>query len=417
MKKKIFIILIIFLLGVAFSLFTHYKKKSITDKTDVIFWTLQMGTFSDYINGIIISFEKQNPKVNIVWVDIPYSEGEKRTLAAILSNNPPDLVNLTPDFSILLAQRKALYTIPKEEMNNYLPSINQSLNYNGEYFGLPFYATSAVTLYNKDLIKKANIKKIPKTYDEMYAQAKQINKLNNIYVTMPTLTENDTVLKILNKYNINSPETINSKKSVEILELYRYLFRNSLIPKESITQNHREALEKYMAGQIVYLPAGANFLNIIKENSPNVFKSTEVTNQLTGTTGKYDFSLMNLVIPKKAKNEEYALKFALYLTNNENQLKLSQLAAILPVNKTTLQNPYFTTTIDHEIFSKARIISAGQLNHLQKPLTNTKNQKELLTMSNNYVQQIILGKYKTQDILNEFSKQWHKLNDSNKFKI
>lgn len=415
MKKRILIILSVFIISFTFSLLTHFKKVEEQKKVNVVFWTLQMGTFNNYVNGVINSFEKENPNIHIVWVDVPYSEGEKRTLAAILSNNPPDLVNLTPDFSILLAQRKALYPIPKDIMDNYLPSLNSSLNYNNEYFGIPFYATSAITFYNKDLLKKANINKIPKTYDEMYAQAEQIKKLNNVYVTMPTLTENDTILKILNKYNINSPETINSKKCVDIFDQYKYLYTNSLIPKESITQSHREALEKYMAGQIVYLPAGANFLNIIKENSPGIFKNTEITNQLTGTTGKYDFSLMNLVIPKKSKNIEYALKFAIYLTNNENQLELSKLTTILPVNKISLNDKYFTSEEKDNLFSKARITSAKQLDNLQRPIKNTKNQKELLTMSNNYIQRIILGKYVTQEVLNDFSKEWDKINKSSKF--
>lgn len=60
---------------------------------------------------------------------------------------------------------------------------------------------------------------------------------------MPTLTENDTLLKILNKYDINTPESLVSNKSVKIFNDYKYLYNSDLIPKESITQNHQEALE------------------------------------------------------------------------------------------------------------------------------------------------------------------------------
>ena len=70
-----------------------------------------------YINNIISEFEKENPEYKIKWIDIPYAEGEKRTLAAILTDNPPDLVNLTPDFSLLLAQKKALEPISKEDLD------------------------------------------------------------------------------------------------------------------------------------------------------------------------------------------------------------------------------------------------------------------------------------------------------------
>ena len=64
-----------------------------------------MGGFSDYINNIISEYETSHPNIKIKWIDVPFSEGEKRTLASILSNNPPDLVNLNPDFSSILAQK------------------------------------------------------------------------------------------------------------------------------------------------------------------------------------------------------------------------------------------------------------------------------------------------------------------------
>ena len=110
----------------------------------------------------------------------------------------------------------------------------------------------------------------------------------------------------------------------------------TLIPKESLTQSHREALEKYMSGQIVFLQAGANFLNIVKENAPTIYKNTDLIPQIVGNTGKYDFSLMNLIIPSKAKHKDDALKFALFLTNKNNQLELAKLTSVLPVNNEAL---------------------------------------------------------------------------------
>ncbi|MDD3237002.1 MAG: extracellular solute-binding protein [Candidatus Gastranaerophilales bacterium] len=385
------------------------KKQHAETKKNITFWTLQMGTFDKYINKIISDYEAKNPDIHITWVDVPYSEGEKRTLASMLSNTPPDLVNLTPEFSILLAQKNALYKIPKDVMSEYVPTISKQLNYEGEYFGIPFYATSALTFYNKELLDKAGITRVPATYDEMNKDAQIIKDNTGAFVTMPALTENDTFLKILNKYNINSPGSVNSAKSLMIFNDYKNLYQNNLIPKESITQSHREALEKYMAGQIVILPAGANFLNIVKENAPKIFENTRVAPQLVGDSRQYDFSLMNFIVPQKAKYPNEAIDFAKYLTNEQNQLELAKLTTILPVNKKTLQNKYFTTDSESDIFAKARFISSNQLNNIQPPVPHTKNQKELLTLINNYIQQILLAKRPTQDLLDELSAKWQKL--------
>ena len=173
--------------------FTLHSNKQNTKTVTITFWTLQLGTFDKYINNIINEYETSHQNVKIKWIDVPYSEGEKRTLASILTDNPPDLVNLTPDFSLLLAQKNALYTFDKEKLNQFLPSLIETLKYNEKYFGVPFYATSAVTLYNSALTNKE-----PKTYNELFNMS--ANK--GTYLTMINFAENDTLLKY--KYTSNN---------------------------------------------------------------------------------------------------------------------------------------------------------------------------------------------------------------------
>lgn len=399
MKKGILLyILIILFCILCFFIFSKNNEQK-NDET-VVFWTLQLGTFDKYINNIINEFEAKNPEYKIKWIDIPYSEGEKRTLAAILTDNPPDLVNLTPDFSLLLARKNALQTINEEDLVQFLPSITETLKFNNEYFGIPFYATSAVTLYNKSLTNK----KIS-TYDELF----EIIPKQNTYTTMINFAENDTILKLLNKYGINSPDNINSEKSIELYKQFKRIYKGSIVPKESITQTHRDALEKYMSGQLAYLVTGANFINMIKENAPSVYKQTEILPQLTGDTKAYDYSLMNLIIPKRAKTKDGALKFALYLTNETNQLEFAKLTTILPVNKKTLSNNYFKQAETNDIQAKARIISAQQLNNLQKPIENSKNKKELNILSANYIQEILINNADIKETLDKFANDWRKL--------
>ena len=398
MIKRILLYILIIIL-IAFS-FLYFTQKKVNDKNTIVFWTLQLRTFDKYINNIISEFEKENPEYKIKWIDVPYAEGEKRTLAAILTDNPPDLINLTPDFSLLLAEKNALYDINDQKLNQFLPSLLETLKYNNKYYGIPFYATSAITLKNKELTNKTITK-----YNELF----ELKAKDNSYITMINFAENDTLLKLLNKYDINSPENINSEKSIYLYNQFKKMYENGSVPKESITQTHRDALEKYMSGQLMYLVTGANFLNMIKENAPAIYKNTDVLPQLVGDSNKYDYSLMNFVIPKKAKNKDIALKFALHLTNEVNQLEFAQLTPILPVNKKTLNNEYFTKAEDNDIQVKARITSAKQLNNLQTPLANIKNKKELNTLSSNYIQEILINNADIETTLEKFAKDWEKL--------
>ena len=394
MKKFLLILVVILLVAITIP----YAKKR-DNSNEIIFWTLQMSDFSPYMNKVIKEFEEQNPEIKIKWVDVPFSEGEKRTLASVLSDNPPDLINLNPDFSALLAQRGALYEIDEQYTGQFNKHIINSLKYNGRLYSLPWYATSAVTIYNKKLLSKSGAK-MPETFEDLGKIAPIIKEKTGAYVLLPNITENDTMLRILNKYGVTALN-INSDQSIQVFDYFKNLYEKDLIPKESVTQTHREALEKYMAEQIVFFQAGANFLNMIKENAPSTYKNTDVAPQITGKLGQNDFSLMNFVIPVRAKHKQEALKFALFLTNYENQLELVKLTNVLAVNEETLKDDFYTTYDKNDLMAKARVISANQLYKIEPSFKTLKDQKEVNTIVNSAVQQILLNKNTTKNILDD----------------
>lgn len=152
-----------------------------------------------------------------------------------------------------------------------------------------------------------------------------------------------------------------------------------------------------MAGQIIFLQAGANFLNIVKENAPSVYENTILAHQMTGTTKKYDFSLMNLIIPAKAKHKKDALKFAEFLTNEKNQLEFSKLTSVLPANKYALEDNYFKQTNTKEEI--ARKISAEQIKNVTVGIQNTRNKKNITVLINTCLAQIMTNKINIDEAL------------------
>ena len=133
--KKFFILLITAVLVFAGIFFYKKHAKNIDTRKKFTFWTIQLKpVYEKEINSIILEFEKKHPDYKVVWVDIPIAEAQKRTLASILSSTPPDLINLNPDFSILLAQKNALEYFTQEEASQYIPSLVNKLKYNGKIF-------------------------------------------------------------------------------------------------------------------------------------------------------------------------------------------------------------------------------------------------------------------------------------------
>lgn len=405
-KKFLIVIVTTLILITSIFLITFRGKKN----DEVIFWTLQMSDFAPYIEGVISDFEKENPDIKIKWVDVPFSEGEKRTLASVLSDNPPDLVNLNPDFSATLAHKGALYEIPSDSVSQFNPAIMNSIKQNGKYYSIPWYATSAITIYNREIFYKAGFLP-PVTYSQLAQFAPVVRAKTGAYITLPNITENDTMLKILNKFGVSSSELINSEKSVEVFDMFKYLYSQDLIPKETVTMTLQEALEKYMSGNIALITAGANFLNMIKENAPSTYAKTDVAPQITGELGQNDFSLMNFVIPLRAKHKNEALKFALFLTNEQNQLELARLTNVLVVNQFALKNEFYTNYESNDLMAKARVISAKQLNKIQPAYRTEKGQKDINNIINSATQEILLDKGETKSILNRAAKYWNNIEE------
>ena len=97
------------------------NKKNKNKKDEFTLWTIQLKPVAqEIIENSIKDFEKQNPDMKVIWVDIPIAEAQKRTLAAILGGNPPDLINLNPDFSVILAQRGALDYFDADEAEKFI---------------------------------------------------------------------------------------------------------------------------------------------------------------------------------------------------------------------------------------------------------------------------------------------------------
>ena len=59
--------------------------------------------------------------------------------------------------------------------------------------------------------------------------------------------------------------------------------------------------------------------------------------------------------------------------------------------------------------AKARVISAKQLNHVEPVLKSSRNQKDINNLINTAVQNILLNKGNTKQILEKLSKDWSAL--------
>ncbi|XTZ19854.1 MAG: extracellular solute-binding protein, partial [cyanobacterium endosymbiont of Rhopalodia fuxianensis] len=124
--------------------------------------------------------------------------------------------------------------------------------------------------------------------------------------------------------------TFNTPEGVAAFSYWVDMYQNNLLPPEVLTQGHRHAIDLYQLGQTALLFSGAESLTSIENNAPTIAKVSAAASQITGKTGKKSVAVMNLIIPRDTDKPDDGVKFALFVTNTENQLRFAKQANVFP---------------------------------------------------------------------------------------
>ncbi|HEY9659329.1 MAG TPA: sugar ABC transporter substrate-binding protein [Allocoleopsis sp.] len=395
------------------------QSPATTGTAEVEFWTMQLQPqFTDYFNQLIREFEQDNAGVKVRWVDVPWADMQSKILTAVSAGTAPDVVNLNPDFAAQLAGRNAWLDlndrIPPADRDLYLPKIWQANSLNGKSFGIPWYLDTHVTIYNKDLLQQAGLSEPPKTYAELATAAKQIKEKTGKYAFFATFVPEDSadVLKSFPQMGVDlvsadGKAAFNTPAGKAVFQYWTDLYQQGLLPKEALTQGHRRAIELYQTGETALLSTGPQFLETISTNAPAVAKVSAVAPQISGETGKQGVAVMNLVIPRNTDQPDAALKFALFVTNDDNQLAFAKAANVLPSTVKALQDGYFTTVAaDAPTIDQARAISAKQMQDADVLLPMLKDIKDLQKIVYDNLQAAMLGEKPVDQAVTDAAAEW-----------
>ncbi|HIK36947.1 MAG: sugar ABC transporter substrate-binding protein [Geminocystis sp.] len=425
-----------FLLGFCVSLLVGCQGGN-PGNAEIEFWTMQLQPqFNDYFRELNQEFEQKNAPYKVKWVDVPWNAMESKILTAVSSKNAPDVANLNPDFAASLASRKAWLDLDKEVSPQYKQQYLEKIweansikicspDCEKIVFGIPWYLTTTITVYNKELLKKAGISQPPQTFAQLATVAAKVKEKTGKYAFFVPFVPNDSneVLQSFIQMGVKlvDEEGKAAFNTPEGLAVFRYwvdLYNRGLLPPEVLTQGHRHAVELYQAGELALLGTGAEFLKIIANNAPSIYQQSDVAPQITGDTGKRNVAVMNLVIPKDSKNPSAALQYALFVTNGDNQLRFSQLANVLPSHRQALSQ--YIKNLEAEmtksdnadnLLLKARKISAQQLETAEVLIPPIKNLAQLKRIIYENLQQAMLNQKTVQQAINDAANQWNSIRE------
>jgi putative chitobiose transport system substrate-binding protein len=385
------------------------------------FWTMQLQPqFTEYFNALISTFEKENPGVKVRWVDVPWDAMEGKILSAVSAQTAPDVVNLNPSFASRLAANNAwldLNTkVTPENKQQYLPKIWQASTLDNLSFGIPWYLTTRVTIYNQDLLAKAGIKEPPKTFEQVAEVAAKVKEATGKYAFFATFVPSDSaeILESLVQMGVTlvnegGKAAFDTPEGIAAFQYWVDMYQKGLLPPEVLTQGHRHAVELYQAGQLALLASGPEFLKTIENNAPTIAKVSAAAPQITGKTGKKNVAVMNLVIPRATDKPDEAVKFALFVTNSANQLAFAKAANVLPSTEEAVKE--YTKELDKggktTPVEQARRVSATQLQDAEVLVPAMKNISQLQKLIYENLQAAMLKQKTVEQAVKEAAEAWN----------
>ncbi|MFJ6884838.1 extracellular solute-binding protein [Streptomyces californicus] len=145
----------------------------------VTWWdTSSVGSEDKVFKKLAEGFEKQHPKVDVKYVNVPFGEAQNKFKnAAQAGDGAPDVIRSevawTPDFANLGYLAPLDGTAALKNQDDFLKQAVASTKYDGKTFAVPQVIDSMGVFYNKKMFKEAGVD-APADLDDLKAVAKKI---------------------------------------------------------------------------------------------------------------------------------------------------------------------------------------------------------------------------------------------------
>ncbi len=395
------------------------------------FWTISLQPeFTAYIQTMIGRYERAHPGVHVRWIDLQMQAFDQKLLAAIAGGVAPDVVNLNTEMTVRMAQARALVdmdaAVPPAVRARYFPNIWASLRVQGHAYGIPWYVEPDVLAYNQALFRRAGLDPAhpPATMDAFIQAAVTIKQKTGVYGFMPNV---DTIrlLTLFQEEGLpvlsggGSPHqggqavggerrraVFDSPAHVALLARYVDLFKRDMFPADTLQRGYLGATERYAAGRLAMLVTGPEFLLKVRSDGPDVYRDTLVAPMPLGRGHVIDLPTMDLVVPLASRHRAEAVEFAVFVTNDENQLGFSHVLVTFPSTQAAAADPFFTrvgTTPE----DRGRMIAARELGMARDLTVVTPRSDELFRIFREAVENAFYGRMTPQQALSWAAREWN----------
>jgi multiple sugar transport system substrate-binding protein len=173
---SLFCVVLIVLIGASI---IESCRGNVGNTVTIKFWAL--GNEGENVQRLLPEFKSENPEIDVVVQQIPWTAAHEKILTAFAGNSLPDVCQLgntwIPELSSLGAIEALNNRIAHSRAiadSNYFPGIWETNKIDTTVYGIPWYSDTRLLFYRKDILAKAGFPDGPKSWSDMLTASERI---------------------------------------------------------------------------------------------------------------------------------------------------------------------------------------------------------------------------------------------------
>jgi len=366
-------------LTLLFILFWPGKQSPSKDgKTHLTYWFITGQ--KEELPYPVAKFNAAQDTVVVEAIAIPWQESEKKILTAILSGNPPDIIDQFVPV-VKWASRMALIPlddfIAKDRFDStaFFNALWDEMRWQGKIFGLPTATASFALYYNKRLLREAGFEedKPPQTWGDV----KEMNKRLTKFSEKGNLIQTGYIFHL--GKNIKAAQQAEDSPQLMAWQL-GVPFLNSAGDQFTLADQHMVSVidwiieaqkdiplselnafmagfgygdqQAFIAGKTAMMIMGSNFVDNIRRYNPDMEYGIARIPTFPGKPTASTAGSWWLGIPRNAKHKKAAWDFIRFSVQKEMQIETLQHMdeTLYPSNRFAAEDPRLLRTDADRIF-------------------------------------------------------------------
>ncbi len=316
---------------VAFALFFSCKS---SDNNSLVYWSVGSATNDNYVHSDLFNAKSE---FHVETISVPWTEYDKKTLTAILSGNPPDIMSQFAPLKTW-ASRRSLLSLDSFIKNDnfdttqFFKFLWDEMKWENKVYGIPINTSSYAFFCNMDHFNNLGIYETPSTWDEVKVIAKKMNRYDkngNLVRAgfLPNygnfMTTNVIAWQLGEKYftnddevRLNTPQVKESflwvKNFIDEIGLDKAL---KLIGSFGFADQHG-----FISGRVGMMILDSSFPKLLEKYNPNLNYKVIPIPSYNGSKSISSAAVWWVGIPRGVKNPEKSWEFIKFLSSTQNQL-------------------------------------------------------------------------------------------------